>query len=30
MTLPTLRIEITDEEILNDLLYPDAPQGSVR
>jgi len=28
--LPKLRIEITNEEILDDLLYPDAPEGGVR
>ena len=30
LTLPALRIEITDAEILDDLLYPGLPDGEVR
>lgn len=29
VSLPTLRIEITNEEILDDLLYPGHPDGVV-
>lgn len=28
--LPTLRIDLTDEEILEDLLYPRRPEGGAR
>jgi hypothetical protein len=27
---PTLRIELTNEEILDDLLYPGAPEGGAQ
>jgi hypothetical protein len=29
-TLPALRIDLTDEEILEDLLYPAAPERGAR
>jgi hypothetical protein len=28
--LPTLRIDLTDQEILDDLLYPDRPERGGR
>ena len=29
-TFPALHIELTDEEILDDLLYPGRPEGGAR